>query len=68
MNVVEGANMSNLISSYWKFLMKLIMENSFTMTLVQFLNFPQRIEANSENALILKETQDVEDNESSCST
>ena len=68
MNVVEGANMSNLISSYWKFIMKLIMENSFTITLVQFLNFPQRIEANSENALILKETQDVEDNESSCST
>ena len=60
--------MSNLISSYWKFLMKLIMENSFTITLVQFLNFPQRIEANSENALILKEKQDVQDNESSCST
>ena len=60
--------MPNLISSYWKFLMKLIMENSFTITLVQFFNFPQRIEANSGNALILKEKQDVEDNESSCST
>ena len=40
------------------------MVNSFQKKLLEFLSFPQRIEANSGNALILNEKQHVEDNES----